>query len=541
MDTSIYSKPDMELLEWELGLTNNDLRAHAWYHGNMPRNLAEILLEEDGEFLVRDSSTFARSGDYVLSTKWNGTVLHFLIHKEVLQPNTIYEQLGYRFENESFTTVQDLITYYVGNREPISHRSGAIISQPRTRVVPISRKDRINLPESLDYAEYASIAQEAARQVLPVEALLIEKSFVPEGMYNNVALNLKPPQNLLEDLQHVPDKIKNLDEYLKCVSLQPPSSNVALGSSNFDLTTFSSILLPMNMEEVTMNPNVIEQINSRILEVSDRVMAITITSLDMKILKQELLQEDDNEDESPASSELDPSTTTANKRILKRISEHVLSETEFRWNHVIERSLTFSHFVAVTVLGAQVREDMISKWVGIAQELKISMGNFFSLFAIMRGLTCTKLSSMDGPVDWMKLRRNYTNSAFLFETSLRNTYHKLLQGTESYPPNTIIPNLLTISLIFEGNTDLLPSFNCCSEEDKLKMTVAHLKQFYTFSCFEDTYNRNWERVQNESNIAPDIILTDICRTETQLLILWGIKYNSSSLLERCKEFDSAFV
>lgn len=248
------------------------------YHGNMPRNLAEILLEEDGEFLVRDSSTFARSGDYVLSTKWNGTVLHFLIHKvrfdkqvvyfnsksmvnlvqEVLQPNTIYEQLGYRFENESFTTVQDLITYYVGNREPISHRSGAIISQPRTRVVPISRKDRINLPESLDYAEYASIAQEAARQVLPVEALLIEKSFVPEGMYNNVALNLKPPQNLLEDLQHVPDKIKNLDEYLKCVSLQPPSSNVALGSSNFDLTTFSSILLPMNMEEVTMNPNVIE-------------------------------------------------------------------------------------------------------------------------------------------------------------------------------------------------------------------------------------------------------------------------------------------
>lgn len=30
MDTSIYSKPDMELLEWELGLTNNDLRAHAW-------------------------------------------------------------------------------------------------------------------------------------------------------------------------------------------------------------------------------------------------------------------------------------------------------------------------------------------------------------------------------------------------------------------------------------------------------------------------------------------------------------------------------
>jgi hypothetical protein len=48
-----------------------------------------------------------------------------------MQPDTIYEQLGYRFENESFTTVQDLITFHVGNKEPISAKSGAIISFPR--------------------------------------------------------------------------------------------------------------------------------------------------------------------------------------------------------------------------------------------------------------------------------------------------------------------------------------------------------------------------------------------------------------------------
>jgi len=55
----------------------------------------------------------------------------FVYFKDVLQPNTIYEQLGYRFENESFPTVSDLITYYVGNGVPISAKSGAKISLPR--------------------------------------------------------------------------------------------------------------------------------------------------------------------------------------------------------------------------------------------------------------------------------------------------------------------------------------------------------------------------------------------------------------------------
>jgi len=81
MDVSIYNRSDKELLEWEFSLNGSDLRSHAWYHGNIPRACSELLLVEDGEFLVRDSSTFARSGDYVLSCKWKGVVLHFLIHK----------------------------------------------------------------------------------------------------------------------------------------------------------------------------------------------------------------------------------------------------------------------------------------------------------------------------------------------------------------------------------------------------------------------------------------------------------------------------
>lgn len=72
---------ERELLEWELSLHNSDLRAHAWYHGNISRIEAEQLLEEEGQFLVRDSASSGRSGDYALSCVWKGAILHFLVQK----------------------------------------------------------------------------------------------------------------------------------------------------------------------------------------------------------------------------------------------------------------------------------------------------------------------------------------------------------------------------------------------------------------------------------------------------------------------------
>jgi len=70
-----------ELLEWELSLDSRDLRAHAWYHGNLTRQKAETLLEQDGDFLVRDCTSSGRPGDFVLSCRWNHANLHFLVHK----------------------------------------------------------------------------------------------------------------------------------------------------------------------------------------------------------------------------------------------------------------------------------------------------------------------------------------------------------------------------------------------------------------------------------------------------------------------------
>ena len=114
--------------------------------------------------MVRDCTS--QPGDYVLSCRNKGQILHFVINKVprfltstprylypnilfsnytfvpflqiVLQPDTVYERVQYRFEEDSFDTVPDLITYYVGSGKPITAVSGARIQNPRNRVYPLS-------------------------------------------------------------------------------------------------------------------------------------------------------------------------------------------------------------------------------------------------------------------------------------------------------------------------------------------------------------------------------------------------------------------
>ncbi|XP_030403346.1 breast cancer anti-estrogen resistance protein 3-like isoform X2 [Gopherus evgoodei] len=122
-------------LEEELKLSTDELRSHAWYHGCLPREEAESLLGEDGDFLIRDSGS--SQGDYVLSCRWQGQTLHFKIIRVVLRPRLGYSRTLFQFEQDQFDNVPALVRFYVGNRTPVSETSGAVISQPVNRDVPL--------------------------------------------------------------------------------------------------------------------------------------------------------------------------------------------------------------------------------------------------------------------------------------------------------------------------------------------------------------------------------------------------------------------
>ncbi|RVE75968.1 hypothetical protein OJAV_G00004090 [Oryzias javanicus] len=122
-------------LEEELKLNTEDLRSHAWYHGQLTREAAESLLHRDGDFLVRDSSS--EPGNYVLSCFWRSTPLHFKVIRVVLRPKKGHSRELFQFEEDRFENVPSLIRFYVGGRRPISKASGAIIFQPITRTLPL--------------------------------------------------------------------------------------------------------------------------------------------------------------------------------------------------------------------------------------------------------------------------------------------------------------------------------------------------------------------------------------------------------------------
>uniref|UniRef100_A0A7N6BKP7 BCAR3 adaptor protein, NSP family member n=1 Tax=Anabas testudineus TaxID=64144 RepID=A0A7N6BKP7_ANATE len=97
--------------------------------------VAENLVQRDGDFLIRDSLSIP--GSYVLTCQWRNASQHFKINKKVVMLNEAYSRVEYRLEREGFDSVPALIRYYVGNRKPVSQVVGAIIFQPINRGLPL--------------------------------------------------------------------------------------------------------------------------------------------------------------------------------------------------------------------------------------------------------------------------------------------------------------------------------------------------------------------------------------------------------------------
>ncbi|KAJ0050802.1 hypothetical protein NL108_006156, partial [Boleophthalmus pectinirostris] len=141
-------------LEEELKQSTDDVRSHAWYHGSLNREASEALLERDGDFLVRESSS--APGDYVLSCFWKNYPMHFKIIRVVLRPKKGYTRELFQFEEDRFDSVPALIRFYVGGRQPISKSSGAVIFHPIARTLPLrviserqeESKNKSRLPNS---------------------------------------------------------------------------------------------------------------------------------------------------------------------------------------------------------------------------------------------------------------------------------------------------------------------------------------------------------------------------------------------------------
>ncbi|XP_071941841.1 tyrosine-protein kinase Fer-like isoform X2 [Antedon mediterranea] len=127
------------------------LDEQAWYHGAIPRRDAEVLLINDGNFLVREKSD--ASGQYVLSARANNRVRHF--------PIQVTAEKQYRLEGEAYSSVTQLIYSQLESGNAVTKASQAVLKHgvPRVRDEHDLRHEDIDLGEKLGAGHFGDVVR----------------------------------------------------------------------------------------------------------------------------------------------------------------------------------------------------------------------------------------------------------------------------------------------------------------------------------------------------------------------------------------------
>ncbi|XP_072209042.1 SH2 domain-containing protein 3C isoform X3 [Excalfactoria chinensis] len=211
-------------LEEELKLSSTDLRSHAWYHGRIPREVSESLVQRNGDFLIRDSLTSL--GDYVLTCRWRNEPLHFKINKVTVKSSDGRSRVQYLFEQESFDNVPALVRFYVGNRKAISEQSGAIVYCPINRTFPLRYLEAsYGLANGKHGGSHSPASQKGGhikrRSITMTDGLTADKITRAEGCSTSVSL--PHHRDIIRNCAVSVDQIQDLHSPMSPISENPTS------------------------------------------------------------------------------------------------------------------------------------------------------------------------------------------------------------------------------------------------------------------------------------------------------------------------------
>ncbi|XP_023340966.1 tyrosine-protein kinase Fer [Eurytemora carolleeae] len=161
-------------------VSERSLEEELWFHGVLPREEVVRLLQNDGDFLVRET---VRNDEKqtVLSVMWVSPK-HFIVQ---LSPEGLF-----RFEGPAFNTIQELILHQYQSGSPVTSRSGAILKTPVLREKWELNNDDVELVEKIGRGNFGdvykailrpgniSVAVKTCKITLPDEQ---KKKFLQEG------------------------------------------------------------------------------------------------------------------------------------------------------------------------------------------------------------------------------------------------------------------------------------------------------------------------------------------------------------------------
>ncbi|XP_067355442.1 breast cancer anti-estrogen resistance protein 3 homolog isoform X5 [Channa argus] len=580
-------------LEVELKLSNEELRSHPWYHGPTSREAAESLFEKDGDFLVRDSSS--APGDYVLSCWWKNGPMHFKIIRVVLRPKKGYSRELFQFEEDRFDNVPALIRYYVGGRHPISKASGAVICRPIARTLPLrviierqaeSKSSSIGVggekPKDANKRRSLSTTQS---DTLQVNNPLLRSGSQPANLENvgrrPSLQSAQSDSNLRPGISQNPPSEETSPAPISPVfrtgsepllSPQPrhaypshPGGGVTLRGSDGQLHPRAP---PKPLRVSTVFPNAIPPPPSDL----DEDPSSLYTELVIKIESVSSFQLDQFESLLlPANNRpLEPSVLLALKEIFNRCDSkttalHMLSVdcqvarivgvtdeqkrimgvgsglelVTLPHGHQLRQDLLERHHlmslgVAVDILGCtgsvSQRASTLHKLILLAQALKEHAHNLYSFSAVMKALEMPQITRLE--MMWRALRRSHTESAVLYEKTLKPFMKSLNEGdVDSVVQGPVaVPHLVPLLMLMEGEDPVENSERGCQllydVLQSARSAALHAQEYQNHA--HALLSGGWDPV-------PELL--EAFRTEFALRLFWGQLGASANRKERYEKFD----
>ncbi|XP_029685987.1 SH2 domain containing 3Cb isoform X1 [Takifugu rubripes] len=572
-------------LDDELRLSGTNLKSHAWYHGPVPWEVAESLVVNHGEFLIRDSRS--NHGDFVLTCHWQQKTLHFLIRRTVLQSSETYTRVQYSLEEEAFDSLPALVHFYVGSKAALTQWSGAQIHRPINRTLPLSyldtafgtiigtpsshgdslcgqprmchrspasihkgadlNRDKDETPQAAAGESFLSTPYNTPRLKSRSGSVAPSPSFSRHRSLPSPSSSLRRPQirvNLdcpssnsdwngyTELYPHAHSYVERLrvERFLECDQPRVEDGDayclpVVEAVSSFKPSMYMSPL--MAQENKPLEVGILRRVKELLSEVDHCTAAKHITKADCTVAR--ILEvTPEVQKMMGVSSGMELLTLPHGQRL--RLD-------------LLERFQTMATTLAVEMLGCtgttEERASLLHKMIQIAAELKSTMGNMFGFAAVMRALELPQVSRLEQT--WTALRQRHTEGAILYEKTLRPFMKSLNEGRESCSlSNTTFPHVLPLLFLLEKSAaadEALEPWE--TVEAGVDVVMFHLGAARTFAQQGGVYRSIAETKLKGFEERAEV--TELFLTDFQMRLLWGSRGAEENQALRYGKFDQVLT
>ncbi|XP_019717741.1 breast cancer anti-estrogen resistance protein 3 isoform X2 [Hippocampus comes] len=313
----------------------------------------------------------------------------------------------------------------------------------------------------------------------------------------------------------VPAQLLLLRRYLSITSpLAPPPSQTEW-SSCFQLDRFKSLLLPDNNRP--LEPGVLLALKELFNRSDPNTTALHMLSVDCQVARIVGVTAEQRRAMGVASGlEL---ITLPHGRQLRR--------------DLLERHHLIALGVAVDILGCtgtvSQRAAVLHKFILVAQALKDHARDLYAFSAVMKALDMPQVVRLE--MTWRSLRRNHTESAVLFEKTLKPFMKALNDSDECVSGGPVaVPHLVPVLLLMEGEDPVEDSLRGCEMlYDLLQAARRHAAHAHQHR------QRASELLASDWTPIPEML--EAFRTEFALRLFWGQSGAEADGKERHDKFD----